>query len=166
MCGLKCWLERTWNILINSRCIWLKNAHPYTLGWTCSYVRIWLLKLLEHFIVCVRPMRLILGVIINVIHDDLRMVSLWVWVNVRRSSVTLVKHIPRIDINRLSMLLCRLRLVQHRWWGVQVVPYVTDFPRTGRPTSLPWVHDAVDTSWVQEWVVSRVVSYGYSSSRH
>jgi len=106
---------------------------------------VWLLELLEHFLVVEGPACSILG-FVDGIHNDLRLLTMWVLVNVRLLGMTLVEHIPCVDIHRLSVLLCCLALIQHCSRSVEVVPHVASLSSYSLASCLPMTDDAIDAS--------------------
>lgn len=111
----------------------------------CSDEGVGLLELLEHLFIGEGPACSILRVVVDGIHNDLGLMTMWVLVNVRLLG-TLVEHIPRIDIHSLSVLLSGLALIQHRSRSVEEVSHVASLSSYSLGTSLSRLHDAVDAS--------------------
>lgn len=112
----------------------------------CSDEGVGLLELLEHLFIGEGPACSILRVVVDGIHNDLGLRTMWVLVNVRLLAMALVEHIPRVDTHSLSVLLSSLALIQHRSRSVEEVPHVASLSSYSLGASLSRLHDAVDAS--------------------
>ena len=112
----------------------------------CSDEGVGLLELLKHLFIGEGPACSILRVIVDGIHNDLGLMTMWVLVNVRLLGIALCENIPRVDIHSLSVFLSGLALIQHGAGRVEVVPHVASLSSYSLGTCLSRLHDAIDAS--------------------